>query len=231
MFGRTYTGLATAQESFYGSLPPTTEDKIVALTFDDGPNGLYTSQLLDILSRHEVHVTFFVVGINVNKYPDIVRRMVTEGHAVGNHTCTNPPGIEITGWSYKELDAGQRAIYNAIGRNPVLFRPPFGKKTPWMLTQVRRHGMTTITWSVSVNDAHAASAQVVADRIMQRTHPGSIIVLHDGDEMRYERDRTVLLDAVPQIVERLKAEGYTFVTVPQMLNLSAYLLDSPASVG
>ncbi len=224
-FGKTY-----ARGKPPTNVPNTTSlvgEKKVALTFDDGPNEPYTSEVLDILRAYDVKVTFFVLGKNVEYYPQTAQRIVQEGHVIANHTYSHKAVTEIVEWPYVELNKTQETVYATVGVKPALFRPPFGHKTPWQLAYVHRRGMTTVTWSVSANDPHATSSQVIAQRIVEKTRPWSIILLHDGNEMHHGADRSATVNALPLIIQQLQAQGYTFVTVPELLSVRAYLPATP----
>lgn len=224
LFGKVYASIPaprTMPASISHDVP---RRKLVALTFDDGPNGIYTEQVLDILQRYGVRATFFVVGQNVEYYPELVQRIKAEGHVLGNHSYSHKAFVELKPGAYeKEVAAAQKTIERVAGVKPKLFRPPFGRKTPWELDYVRKKGLITVTWTVSANDPHASSPQVIAQRIIQRTHPGAIILLHDGNENRHNADRTKTVAALPQIIEALQAQGYNFVTVDELLGTSPYL--------
>ncbi len=198
-------------------------DKIIALTFDDGPNEPYTSQMLDILRNYGVRGTFFLVGKNVERYPETARRILAEGHVLGNHSYTHSRISMMEGPRYTEVDIAGNAIEKATGVRPRIFRPPYGEKTPWQLDYVKDRGMVTITWDVSANDPNIKDPYVIADRIISRARPGSIILLHDGRGMQHGFDRSFTVGALPMIIDALLEEGYTFVTVPELLHVSPYL--------
>jgi len=202
--------------------------RVVALTFDDGPNPPYTNAILDVLERERVHATFFLVGRAVAAYPSIVRREVRDGDAVGNHTWEH--GHMIL-WSAAKVRASltrtDDAIYAASGVHARLMRPPFGARDWLVLDQARRLGYTPVMWSVPLpKDWEQPAPQVVADRVVPYVRDGSIIVLHDGNRgivcaparpPSATCDRHVEIEATRLIVERLRREGYRFVTVPELL--------------
>jgi peptidoglycan/xylan/chitin deacetylase (PgdA/CDA1 family) len=204
--------------------------RIVALTYDDGPNPPYTLKILDVLERERVHATFFVVGRAVAAYPSVVRREVRDGDAIGNHTWShshlivmNAAGVRA---SLRRTDA---AIYAAAGVRPRIMRPPFGARDWLVLNQVRTLGYTPVMWSVPLpKDWEDPPPQVIARRVLGKVEDGSIIVLHDGNRgivcahahlPRRTCDRENDIQATQIIVETLKREGYRFVTVPQLLAL------------
>lgn len=206
-------------------------EKVVALTFDDGPNEPYTSQILDILASHGVKATFFVIGRNVELYPDTARRILAEGHTLGNHSYSHSANHALSEYGGRDLERAQVAIYDTLGVVPNLYRPPHGRKTPWELHEVKENGLIEITWSVSANDQHALawfgtpSPETFSEDIVSRTHPGEIILLHDGYGTLHDTvksDKSLTVKALPLIIEQLESEGYTFVTVPELLDMPAY---------
>lgn len=198
-------------------------DKIVALTFDDGPNEPYTSQMLDILRNYGVPATFFLLGKNVEYYPDTARKILAEGHVLANHSYTHSRLALMEGPKYTELDIAQKTIEKVTGVKPRIFRPPYGEKTPWLLDYIKGKGLVTITWDVSANDPNVKDPYVIADRIISKAKPGSIILLHDGRGIQHGFDRSPTVSALPMIIDALLEEGYTFVTVPELLRVSPYL--------
>ncbi|MBI2868477.1 MAG: glycosyltransferase [Chloroflexi bacterium] len=201
-------------------------DKAIALTFDDGPNEPYTSQILDILAARNVKATFFVVGKNVEHYPETARRIIAEGSVVGNHSYSHMANHALTASGYKDLLLAQQAIYDVINVWPHLYRPPHGKKSPWELRELKKKGLVEVTWSVSTNDQRVSSPELLARRIINKVTPGKIILLHDGygtDHGTKEADRSTTVKAVSIIIDTLQAEGFRFVTVPELLNVPAYM--------
>lgn len=210
MFGKVYAKAAPSE-------------KAIALTFDDGPNEPYTSQILDILNSYGVKATFFAVGKNVEYYPEVAQRIVAEGHVLGNHTYTHKALTEFDPPDYSELDKTQKAIYEVTGVKPHLFRPPYGRKTPWELEYVKKKGMLTITWSDSAKDPPQPPSYIIEKRVLQRVRPGTIILLHDGNGTKHGADRSQTVAALPNIIESLQARGFTFVTVPELLQVLPYI--------
>jgi peptidoglycan/xylan/chitin deacetylase (PgdA/CDA1 family) len=199
--------------------------KVVALTFDDGPNEPYTSEVLDILDEYNIKATFFCVGENVELYPDTAKRMVAEGHVLGNHSQTHNANHALTEYGAKDLILAEKAISDTVGVKPHLYRPPHGKKSPWELDAVEDQGMIEVVWSVSTGELNTHSFEKVADRLVDETHPGEIMLLHDGYGTSHncpQADKSLTVEALPLIIEKLQAEGYTFVTVPELLNVPPY---------
>ena len=208
-----------------------TPEKVVALTFDDGPNEPYTSQILDILKQYDIKATFFVIGKNVEIYPDTARRILAEGNVLGNHSYSHDANHALTEYGSRDLAHAEQVIFNITGVEPHLYRPPHGRKSPWELDNVGDDHMIEVTWSVSANDQHEEAfwgkptASQYAKEIVEATRPGAIILLHDGYGIAHntpKADKSLSVQALPLIIQQLKAEGYQFVTVPQLLNVPAY---------
>jgi peptidoglycan/xylan/chitin deacetylase (PgdA/CDA1 family) len=207
------------------------DDKTIALTFDDGPNEPYTSEILDILASHNVNATFFVVGENVQQYPDIADKIIADGNVIGNHSDTHNPNHALTSFGVKDMAIAQDVIYNITGVKPHLYRPPHGKKSPWELDGVKDAGMLEVTWDISANDQHLVAyfgkptAEVYANEIVKAAKPGGIILLHDGYGLLHnciKSDESLTVQSLPLIIDKLKAQGYQFVTVPELLHVPAY---------
>jgi len=207
-----------------------TGDKVVALTFDDGPNEPYTSEILDILDSYGITATFFVTGKNAELYPETVRRMVVEGHIVANHSYHHNANHALTNEGIKDMDLAADAIHRVAGVEPRLYRPPHGRKSPWELYHAAHEGMVVVTWNVSGDELHAKDAASFAESIVRKTKPGSIIGLHDGygnDHGTPQADKSLLVESLPLIIEALQNEGYYFVTVPELLGQPAYSSVAP----
>jgi peptidoglycan-N-acetylglucosamine deacetylase len=209
-----------------------TKNRVVALTFDDGPNEPYTSQILDILAANNIKATFFVIGKNVEQYPDSAARIIADGHVLGNHSYSHDANHALTEYGARDLEKAQEAIYKTLGVLPHLYRPPHGKKSPWELQAVKKLGMIEVTWNVSANDQHVFAVfgqptpEVFAREIVRDVEPGSIVLLHDGFGTLHDNikaDRSLTVKTLPLIIAQLKAKGYSFVTVPELLNVPAYL--------
>ena len=186
-------------------------DKVVALTFDDGPHGTLTPRVLDILRNNNVKGTFFVQGCNVTAHPQVVRRMVNEGHEVGNHTWNHAYLSKVAREKAEDqLQRTNEAIRNACGMIPVVMRPPGGYTNAGVASWARqRFGFTTIMWDVDTNDWRKPGSAVVAARAVNGAKPGSIILVHDI--------HASTVAAVDAIVKGLKNRGYELVTVSELL--------------
>jgi len=193
----------------------------IALTFDDGPNEPYTSEILDILKRYNVKVTFFLLGKNVERYPDTTRRIVKEGHAIGNHTYDHPYLLIQSKSHIKyEIKKAEQSIFEAANTKTHLFRSPYGVDNSWVYHFAKEIGYVTIEWTVT---GHNGRKEVTPDKIVKNildeVENGAIILLHDGNRLIKGYDRSQTVKALPAIIELLQQKGYQFVTVPQLLGI------------
>ena len=192
----------------------TTGNKVIALTFDDGP-GPYTAQLLDILDQHGAKATFFLIGSKVSSQANVVRSIHARGHQLGNHSWSHPelpklPVDQIAG----EIDRTNDAIKQATGVTPTVMRPPYGAVNSAVLEQLRLRGMSSILWSVDTRDWADRNSEIVCSRAVAGAHPGAIILMHDIHQTS--------VNAVPCILSALKQQGYSFVTVQGLIgNMAA----------
>jgi peptidoglycan/xylan/chitin deacetylase (PgdA/CDA1 family) len=191
--------------------------KLVALTFDDGPEDYYTPKILDVLKEKAVPATFFVMGQKINQYPEMMKRIVNEGHSFGNHTWSHPDLRK--GWSAdvrKEIQSTQQVLDKVIGKKSDIFRPPYGaitKADQGVLSQI---GMRGIGWSVDTLDWSGMSAEGILEIVQRQIAPGGIVLQHNFQDGRL-LDGTV--KALPQMIDDLQAQGYTFVTIQTLLDL------------
>lgn len=189
------------------------EVRRVSLTFDDGPDPVRTPALLDALAELDVKATFFLVGKQVEAHPDIVRRMVKEGHEIGNHTYSHRYlPLARSGSVLAELAATDRVLEQVTGRVPTLARPPYGGRSPRNVQAFHKAGKQLVTWDVNSNDWKGAPAEDVARRVVERTRPGSIVLLHEARE-----HGEVTIDAVKMIVPELRARGFALETISGLL--------------
>jgi peptidoglycan/xylan/chitin deacetylase (PgdA/CDA1 family) len=197
-----------------------TQNKI-ALTFDDGPQDVYTPQILDILKKYRLKATFFLIGKNVKFFPEVVKRIVREGHCIGNHTYSHPDLVLKNKEQIRlQLQKTEEAIYNATGLKTYLFRPPYGADNHWVSLEAENLGYVIIQWSVSgLNGRKDSQFDKIARRVITNTQNGSIILLHDGNRLSNKTDRSQIIKALPIIIETLQQKGYQFVTIPELLDL------------
>ena len=190
-----------------------TSRPFVALTFDDGPHPELTPQLLDILRQQGVRATFYVIGRNVDAYPEIARRIVAEGHEIANHTYNHPHLTQISAARLdSEITRTTESIQRATGRRPTNVRPPYGAINPRVeQALLRKHGLDVIMWSVDPLDWRRPGAEVVRQRLVDGAAPGGILLAHDI--------HPGTIEAMPGTISDLKAKGYGFATVSQLLAL------------
>lgn len=210
--------------------PP--DRRVVALTYDDGPNPPYTDQILAVLRAEHVRATFFVVGRAVAAYPGVVKQEAADGDAIGNHTWSHGHLVLYdAGGLRRTLQRTDAAIYAATKEHTRIMRPPFGGRDWLVLDEARELGYTPVMWSVPLaNDWEDPPARVIASRVLRYAGDGAIIALHDGNrgivcaDARVSPrtcDRSADVEATRLIVEALKREGYRFVTIPELLQMPA----------
>jgi peptidoglycan/xylan/chitin deacetylase (PgdA/CDA1 family) len=204
-YGQTFTGLPRGSRQ-------------LALTYDDGPNDPHTLRLLEVLARHGVRATFFLIGRYVRQHPEIAREIIQAGHVVGNHTLTHPlltfkhePEIR------EELSQCRAALQDAIGKPSNLFRPPFGGRRPAVLRLAHELGLEPVMWNVTGYDWNAPPAAEIERKVAKQIRGGDVILLHDGGHKQLGADRSQTVIATDHLIARYRTEGYDFVTIPQMM--------------
>jgi peptidoglycan/xylan/chitin deacetylase (PgdA/CDA1 family) len=194
-------------------------DKIIALTFDDGPNGDYTEQVLDILGKESIKGTFFLIGKNVEVYPQIAKEIVEQGHSVGNHSYTHTWSLpfETKKTVIAEVNKAEEAIYNATCVQPKLFRPPHGFRTPWMEYTIHKMGYKIVMWDDMTTDYIVRSKpKEIAKKIISKVRPGAIIVFHDGLNLNHRANRENTIEALRIVINELKEKNYKFISLNAM---------------
>lgn len=186
---------------------------VLAMTFDDGPHPSLTPKLLDLLKERNVKATFFLVGRNIKAYPDIVRRIIAEGHEIGNHTWTHASLTTRSDSQIRdELKKSDDALMEVAGYKTHLIRPPYGAiNTRIKELMFSEFGLTTIMWSVDPQDWRRPGVSVVTSRLVNGAHNGAIMLSHDI--------HPPTIQAMPAMFDQLIAKGYQFVTVSQLINL------------
>lgn len=186
-------------------------EKVIALTFDDGPNPEITPDVLDLLQRYQAHATFFVVGQFARQWPELVTRAARDGHAIESHSYSHPRTEVNFTHAGVEIDRAQAAIVAATGRVPTLFRPAWGRTDNNMARVARQRGKCVVKWTLCAGDNPRLTAAEIVAAVTRDPRSGDIVLLHDG------RDRRQTVRALPEILRRLTDMGYRFVTVPQLL--------------
>jgi len=192
--------------------------KQIALTYDDGPNDPHTLKLLDVLAKHNVRATFFMIGRYVQQRPHIARAVAQAGHVIGNHTFTHPLLIfKSEAETRRQLLDCHQALTNAVGEQSNLFRPPFGGRRPATLSIARELVYQTVMWNVTGYDWNAPPAEVIEKKIARQIRGGDVILLHDGGHRLMGADRSQTVIATGRLIARYKDEGYEFVAIPEMM--------------
>ncbi len=210
--------LSAAPASFNGKviyeIKPAANKKVIALTFDDGPWKKTTRQTLDILKKNNIKATFFVVGNALQNNPQLGKQIVDEGHAIANHTWhhwyhfMNPQAAAF------EIDKTTELIYKVTGVKTNLFRPPGGHLSNGLVAHAKNKKYATLMWSADSRDFQRPAPATMVNTVLKNARPGGIVLLHDGGG-----DRTRTIQALPTIIAKLKQQGYSFVTIPELLEM------------
>ena len=230
-------GLAGAGFGYYHVQVPTSQlygatisrvpsaGKTIALTYDDGPNPEQTPLLMELLQRFDAHATFFLIGKWAEREPALIRELVAAGHAIGNHTFTHPTMPLLSTGGVREELARCRAAVEASGVSftdqdgHAMMRPPYGRRRPATLRTMREEGYVPVTWSITCFDWRKAnwwSEKKIAAKAA-KAGEGDVILLHDGCNLEPAADRSRSIEATRETLERFTADGYRFVTVPQLV--------------
>ncbi|KAA0965428.1 polysaccharide deacetylase family protein [Sporosarcina sp. ANT_H38] len=193
-----------------------TTEKKIALTFDDGPDNIYTAKILDILSEKGVQATFFVLGQQVKYFPDFAKRIVSDGHTIANHTWNHPELSKLTTADViQQVKSTTKEIETVTGVKTDLFRPPYGDYTAADLRVLQERGYKSVLWSVDTKDFSGNSAKDILAIVHRDKSPGGIVLQHNFQPLDRRLDGTV--EALPQIIDQLRKEGYEFVTVDNLI--------------
>lgn len=210
---RAYQALEPFQGQTISKVTLSPYQKAIALTFDDGPWPRTTSKVLDILQQHHVQATFFVLGSNIPHYPDLLKRMAQEGHALGNHTWSHGYHYHSSALAQRELQRTAAAIEKHTGIKTVLFRPPGGFLNNGLVAEAHAQQQVTVLWSV--DDIYHGTVDQVVQNVLQNATSGGIVLMHDGGG-----DRSLTIKALPQVIFQLRQQGYQLVTIPQLLEMA-----------
>lgn len=191
-----------------------TEEKVIALTFDDGPHPIYTTQILDILNEFNAKATFFVVGANAEKHPSFISRQINEGHEIANHTYSH--SYKLTPHQLEEeLQRTSEIIYRITGTYPESFRPVGGSYNDDVINIAVEKGYQVVLWSwhQDTKDWKKPGVKKIVDKVLNGAKPGDVILFHDAGG-----DRTQTVEALSEIIPELQKQGYKFVTISELLN-------------
>ena len=193
-----------------------TGEKIIALSFDDGPAGKKTSRILDILKENKVEAAFFCIGKNMPENEDILKRMIDEGHMIGNHSNSHNSLFDL--YSSKkmlnELELASQTCQDITGYYPRFFRPPYGVTNPNLKKAVLKGGFISIGWSIRSYDTVIGNEERLQTRILERLKPGAILLLHDSSEST--------LKILPRLLKEIRNKGYKMIRLDKMINLNPY---------
>ena len=195
------------------------EGKYLAMTFDDGPSGRFTRRLLEELEGRQSRVTFFLCGYRLEQYPDMAGRMLEAGHEIGlhgySHACMENMSPEKLEW---ELSKTESLLREQTGTTSYLLRPPGGQTNQAVIHAAESHGLTLITWSVDPKDWATSNREKVVRSVVDHARDGDVILLHDMSDSS--------VDAALEIIDRLEAAGYQFVTVSELARLRGKTMEA-----
>ncbi len=193
-------------------------DKVIALTVDDGPWPETTEEMLHIFKQNDVKATFFWIGKSIENSPEIARRVVAEGHAIGNHTWHHLYDPMDAATAANEIDRTAKLIYEITGVKTTFFRPPGGVLNNGLAKYAKERNYSVVMWSVTSADTDPhAQPQAFVDNVLKGAKPGAIVLMHDGGG-----DRSRTIKALPEIIAGLKKQGYRFVTIPELLEMQEH---------
>ncbi|PFJ08371.1 polysaccharide deacetylase [Bacillus cereus] len=189
----------------------------VALTFDDGPDLVFTPKILDKLQKHNVKATFFLLGKNAEKYPNVVKRIADEGHVIGNHTYSHPNLAKVNESEYHaQIIKTEEILKRLAGYAPKFIRPPYGEILENQLKWATEQNFMIVQWSVDTVDWKGVSADTITNKVLGNSFPGSIILQHSTSDVPLQGS----VDALDKIIPQLKMKGARFVTLSSMFQTS-----------
>ena len=195
----------------------TTEEKVLALTYDDGPNPPHTNRLMEVLEKYGAKATFFVIGSHAEQHVETVRQLIGQGHELANHSYSHRRLV----WTPKAIIAEEIHLTDQLlqrlgSKHQIHFRAPYGYKRirlPLVLAQLKK---INVLWNIDPRDYQANRAEAIVERVLQQVQPGSIVLLHDGGG-----DRSLTVEATAQLIPQLQQQGYQLKTVSELLALQA----------
>lgn len=193
----------------------------VSLTFDDAPDDRFTAQVLDVLKKYGVQATFFVVGNRAEKHPDVIQRMVKEGHIIANHSYDHPNALKISNKSFRnQILKTERILKNLTGKTIALYRPPYGNVNEEQINWLASQNYHMVNWNVDSLDWKGIDAEQVIANVFKDVGKGSIILQHSAGGVGSDLSGTV--EALPRIIERLQASGLSIVSLSELLGIPHY---------
>ncbi len=220
-----YTLFMSNNSQVFGRFPfkGDTKEKIIALTFDDGPNEPYTSEIAEFLESSNIKATFFQVGKCVERFPNVTKKLFSAGHVIGNHSLSHAFHIYFTQPRFEnEIKSTQEVIFNTIGKTPALFRPPWLWRQPLLMKTAKDSNLVVISGEFAHPlEVFQISGEKMANNVIKKIKPGSIIIFHDGFDAR-AGNRSQTVKAVKLVVNKLTLDGYKFVTIDNLLGINAY---------
>lgn len=209
---------------FYGPVfnEVATSQKVVALTFDDGPYPPYTQQILTVLAETGTPATFFLIGQNAARHPELVKQIAAAGHQIGNHTYSHKDLLKLgRAQIAAEVDQTQQVIAAITGQAPEVVRPPHGFRDAVVMDVMAERKLRVVEWSVLCRDWTNPGVDVISEQTVGKVKNGSIILLHDGDGVASNASRAQTAEATRRIIYELKRQGYRFVTVNEIVQATA----------
>jgi peptidoglycan/xylan/chitin deacetylase (PgdA/CDA1 family) len=191
----------------------------IAITFDDGPDPEVTPQVLDVLDRYQARASFFCIGTQAERHPELCREIVRRGHSVENHSQHHYHHFSTfgPGRMAREIDAGQASLIRISGQPPLFFRPTAGLRNPFLDYLLARRGLVLASWTRRGFDTRCGNADKVARRLIRRLAAGDILLLHDGHAARTADGTPVILAVLPQVLDAARAQGLRCVTLRSTL--------------
>ena len=192
----------------------------IALTIDDGPEPEVTRPVLDILDRHQVKATFFYIGQQADKHPELCREIIKRGHAIENHSQHHKLYFSLLGTKamMREITDGQETLHNITGVHPQFFRAPAGLRNPFLEPILSQLGLRLASWSVRAFDTQVKDAEKVKSRLIAGLRPGAIVLLHDANAARTKSNEPIIVAVLPALLAAAKEKGLHFVTLAEAAN-------------